>query len=192
MKIYFTRHGETEWNSRDVICGTTDIGLTARGIGQAEALAADIAVDHRDIDMIICSPMKRAMATAAPIGAALEIEPVTDSRLREWNYGSYEGRPRDAEGYADAKLEFGCRMPDGGESVFDVVSRVYGLIDELREKYADKTILLVCHGGVCRVIETYYRNMTRKEFSCFFMGNCELRSFDTETCPHRTERNETI
>ena len=64
--------------------------------------------------------------------------------------------------------------------------------DELREKYADKTILLVCHGGVCRVIETYYRNMTRKEFSCFFMGNCELRSFETETCPHRTERNEII
>ena len=54
MKIYFTRHGETEWNSRDVICGTTDISLTARGIGQAEALAADIAVNHRDIDMIIC------------------------------------------------------------------------------------------------------------------------------------------
>ena len=77
MKIYFPRHGETEWNSRDVICGTTDIGLTARGIGQAEALAADIAVNHRDIDMIICSPMKRAMATAAPIGAALEIEATT-------------------------------------------------------------------------------------------------------------------
>ena len=53
MKIYFTRHGETEWNSRDVICGTTDIGLTVRGIGQAEALAADIAVNHRDIDMIL-------------------------------------------------------------------------------------------------------------------------------------------
>lgn len=127
--------------------------------------------------------MKRAMATAAPIGAALEIEPVTDSRLREWNYGSYEGRPRDAEGYADAKLEFGCRMPDGGESVFDVVSRVYGLIDELREKYADKTILLVCHGGVCRVIETYYRNMTRKEFSCFLWATASCEALKPRPVP---------
>lgn len=190
MKIYFTRHGETEWNSRDVICGTTDIALTARGIAQAEALAEDIRKNHSDIDMIICSPMRRAMETAAPAADALGLIPVTDSRLREWDYGSYEGMSRDADGYAEAKLEFGCRMPNGGESVFDVVSRVYGLIDELREKYADKTVLLVCHGGVCRVIETYYRNMTRKEFSCFFMGNCELRCFDTDSCPHRTERNE--
>ena len=66
-------------------------------------------------------------------------------------------------------------MPGGGESVFDIVNRVYGLIDELYGKYPDKNILLVCHGGVCRVIETYFRDMTRDEFAHFFMGNCELR-----------------
>ncbi len=178
MKIYFTRHGETEWNSRDIICGITDISLSENGKAQAAALAARISHEHRDIDVIICSPMKRAQETAAPIAEALGITPETDERLREWDYGSYEGKHRDAEGFLDAKLEFGCRMPDGGESVFDVVNRTYGLIDELGEKYSGKNILLVCHGGVCRVIETYYRNMTRKEFSQFFMGNCELRMFE--------------
>ncbi len=177
MKIYFTRHGETEWNSRDIICGITDIELTDKGKEQAAFLAADIEANHNDIDMIICSPMKRAIDTAAPIGQKLNITPTTDIRLREWNYGSFEGKHRDTEGYMDAKLEFGCRMPDGGESVFDLVNRVYGLIDELREKHYDKNILLVCHGGICRVIETYYRNMTRAEFSEFYMGNCELREF---------------
>lgn len=180
MKIYFTRHGETEWNSRDIISGVTDIDLSENGRAQAAALAAEIAEKHRDIDVMIVSPMKRAQDTAAPVAAALGIAPVTDERLREWDYGSYEGKPRGAEGFLEHKLEFGCRMPDGGESVFDVVNRVYGLIDEIRVRYAGKNVLLVCHGGVCRVIETYYRDMTRKQFSEFFMGNCELRSFEVK------------
>lgn len=179
MKIYFTRHGETEWNSRNIICGITDIGLSPKGEEQAQRLADDISENHRDIDMIICSPMKRAVQTAAPVARALGLEPVCDDRLREWDYGSYEGKYRDAEGFAAAKLEFGCRMPNGGESVFDVVARVYGLIGEISEKYGDKTVLLVCHGGVCRVIEAYCRGMTRDEFAHFFMGNCELKYFDT-------------
>ncbi|MCI7766577.1 MAG: histidine phosphatase family protein [Oscillospiraceae bacterium] len=175
MKILFTRHGETEWNSKNIICGRTDIELSEKGHEQARELAERIKKNHGDIDLIICSPMKRARQTASYTAKALGIEPIYDARLREWDYGEYEGKHRDAEGFLNAKLEFGCRMPNGGESVFDVVNRAYGLIDELYEKYPDKTILLVCHGGVCRVIETYFRNMTRDEFAHFFMGNCELR-----------------
>ena len=175
MKIYFTRHGETEWNSRNIICGRTDIELSEKGHLQARELADRLAAEHSDIDMIVCSPMKRARDTAGYAAAALGITPVYDKRLIEWDYGSFEGKPRDTEGFLENKLEFGCRMAGGGESVFDLVNRVYGLIDELCEKYPDKNILLVCHGGVCRVIETYFRDMTRDEFAHFFMGNCELR-----------------
>ena len=174
MKILFTRHGETEWNSQNIICGRTDIELSEKGHEQAKRLSELISKEH-DIDMIICSPMKRARQTASYTTKALGIEPIYDARLREWDYGEFEGKPRDTEGFLESKLEFGCRMAGGGESVFDVVNRAYGLIDELYEKYPDKTILLVCHGGVCRVIETYFRNMTRDEFAHFFMGNCELR-----------------
>ena len=35
MKIYFTRHGETQWNTLNKICGLTDIDLTEKGISQA-------------------------------------------------------------------------------------------------------------------------------------------------------------
>ena len=178
MKIYFTRHGETEWNSRDIISGVTDIHLSEKGREQAAALSRIIAASHRDIDTIITSPMIRARETAAPSAEVLDTEPLTDDRLREWDYGSYEGKPRNAEGFLWYKLEFGVRMPDGGESVFDVVCRVYGLIEELKRNYSGKNVLLVCHGGICRIIETYYRDMTREEFAGFFMGNCELRCFE--------------
>jgi probable phosphoglycerate mutase len=51
------------------------------------------------------------------------------------------------------------------------------VLDDVREKYKNKNVLLVCHGGVCRVIETYFNDMTTEEFSNFFMGNCELREY---------------
>ncbi|MCM1525326.1 MAG: histidine phosphatase family protein, partial [Ruminococcus sp.] len=123
---------------------------------------------------------KRAVQTAAPIADALGIIPVTDERLREWDYGSFEGKPRNTDGFAESKLEFGCRMPEGGESVFDLVSRTYGLLDDVRKRYAGTNVLIVSHGGVCRVIETYYKNMTVREFSQFFMGNCEIRLFEAQ------------
>lgn len=177
MMIYFTRHGETEWNSRNIICGRTDIDLSDRGREQAAALGNSIGHDS-GICRIISSPMKRAMETARIISERTGI-PIsgTDVRLTEWDYGVFEGQPRDTPGFAENKLQFGCRMP-GGESVLDLAARVYGFIDEAAEKYAGEDILLVCHGGVCRVIETYFRDMTRKEFSEFFMGNCELRKFN--------------
>ncbi|MGN0666007.1 MAG: histidine phosphatase family protein [Huintestinicola sp.] len=177
MKIYATRHGETLFNAEDRICGVTDIMLTEKGIAQAKELADMIAREHRNISRIICSPLKRAQVTASFTADALGLDIITDNRLTEWDYGSYEGKHRTAVGFLEAKLAFGCRMPGGGESVFDLVSRVYGLIDEVKEKYTGEDILLVCHGGVCRVIDSYFYDMSAERFANFFMGNCELREY---------------
>ncbi|MCM1579393.1 MAG: histidine phosphatase family protein [Ruminococcus sp.] len=181
MNIFFTRHGETKWNSRNIICGVTDIDLSPKGEEQAKALGELIKSRSLGISRIITSPMKRAVHTSEIISRVTGI-PVTDreNALREWDYGEYEGKPRDVQGFRENKIEFGCRMP-GGESVFDLVNRVYGFLNECPEKYGGENILLVCHGGVCRVTETYYRDMTRREFSEFFMGNCELRGFTAES-----------
>ncbi len=176
MKIYATRHGETVWNKDDIICGITDIELTDNGIRQAKALAEKVQAVG-DIDVIICSPISRAVKTADFSAQKLGIDIIIDDRLTEWNYGSFEGKHRSTEGFAKAKTEFGCKMPDGGESLLQLAHRVYSLLDDVKEKYCDKNVLLVCHGGVCRVIETYFNDMTTEQFSHFFMGNCELREY---------------
>lgn len=177
MKIYATRHGQTEWNALDKICGITEVELTETGRAQAHELA-EKAAEKGDIDIIICSPMKRARETAAAVAERIHKDIVIDERLIEWNYGSYEGRHRSAEGFTPAKAEFGCKMPDGGESLLQLAHRVYSAIDDAREKYPDKNVLFVCHGGVCMVIETYFNDMTTDEFLHFFMGNCELREYN--------------
>ena len=177
-RIYFTRHGETTMNAADHISGVTDCELTESGLAQARRLAA-ICAEHRDIGLIICSPLKRARKTAEIIAEQLHVPVVTDARLREWDYGSYEDQPRGSTpDFQDAKLAFGVRMKDGGESLLQLAHRVYGCIDDIRRQYAGMTVLCVCHGGVCRVAETYFRDMTAEAFSQFFMGNCELRQYE--------------
>lgn len=180
MIIYSTRHGQTEYNKKDIILGTTDIELNETGLAQADELADKVA-QLKEIDIIIASPMKRAQRTAQAVAEKTGLEIITDNRLREWDYGEYESRTRYAEGFAQSKTEFGVKMGRTGESLLQLSHRVYSALDDIIAEYSDKTVLLVSHGGVCRVIETYFNDMSTEKYSNWFMGNCELIKYDTET-----------
>ena len=173
MKIYSTRHGQTEYNRLDLILGSTDIPLNETGIEQAEILASNVAL-IKNLDIIISSPMLRAKETAMKVAERCNIPIIIDERLREWNYGEFEGKSRYIDGFAENKLEFAVRMGKSGESLIQLSHRVYSALDDIIEKYNNKNVLIVSHGGVCRVIETYFNDMTAKEFSGWFMGNCQL------------------
>ena len=83
MKLYVTRHGETEWNVQSKVCGTTDVELTEKGREQARKLAESIG---GDIGLIISSPLKRALETSQIIASGRDILVKTDIRLIEQNY----------------------------------------------------------------------------------------------------------
>lgn len=174
MKVYAARHGQTQWNLEDRVCGRTDLPLTELGLFQARALAE--RTKSLPIDVVLVSPMLRARQTAAPTAERLGIPVIVDDRLIEQNYGIYEGVSRFDEGFLANKRHFACRYP-GGESMMDVAHRVYGLLEEIREKYAGKNVLLVCHGGVCRVIRTYFENMTNDEYFHYSEENAAVREY---------------
>ena len=88
-KLYVTRHGMTEFNAQDRISGITDVDLTPEGLHQAEEMALK-ALSYGDIERIIASPMRRAQMTAQKVSDLTGIPIETDSRLREWDYGSYD------------------------------------------------------------------------------------------------------
>ena len=179
MKIYSTRHGETKWNVENRIVGTTDLTLTENGVEQAKKLAKMIK-KNCNIDQIIASPMLRAMQTAQIISDEIDVQIIFDERLREWDYGDYEGMNRHTEGFYENKREFGVKMGEKGESLLQLTHRVYSFLDEIIKKYKDKNVLIVSHGGVCRAIETYFNDMTTEEFSSWFAGNCELLEYNIE------------
>lgn len=177
MRIYSTCHGQTGWNLDNRICGITDVNLTYNGLEQAKNLAKEIKMIG-DVDVIICSPLKRAVQTARIVSDKIGVPFVTDDRLTEWDYGQYEGMERYAKGFAQNKVEFGCKMGKTGESLLELAHRVYGFLDDIVNTYEHENVLLVSHGGVCRIIETYFRDMTNDEFLNYFHGNCEIRVYE--------------
>ena len=177
MNIYFARHGQTQWNKDNIICGRKNIPLTEKGKEQAQKLAENLVAEK--IDIIISSPLQRAIQTSEIVAKSLECEILIDERLIEQNYGIYEGVNSGNEGFLNNKRNFAYKYPEG-ESMMQVAARVYPLIDELRERYADKNILLICHGGVCRVLKTYFQDMTNEEYFNYFLENAEFEKHSLE------------
>ena len=102
MNFYFTRHGETEWNVKKKIQGTTDIPLDEKGIQQAKRLAETLLEKQRDgelhLDRVYTSPQLRAAETARFSAEALGIDCIRLWDLREMDLGDWEGRNWDGDG----------------------------------------------------------------------------------------------
>lgn len=173
--FYFVRHGESEWNIANKICGATDIPLTAHGIAQAHALGEKIREEGLHIDKVLCSPLRRAKRTAEEICAVTGFPLFEEERLREQNFGRYEGTPRNGEEFRIAKTRF-IDSYGGGETMFETAHRVYSLLDEITSQ-TDTVYLLAAHNGITRFVESYFRNMSNEEFASFGIGNCEIRTY---------------
>lgn len=171
--IYFTRHGETEWNIQKKICGTVDVDLTALGKQQAHELGRSILNRHLKIDKILCSPMQRAVTTAKIVSDVTGIPYSAEERLREENFGIFEGTPIEQIEFYQKKKDFVYSF-EGGESVLKVTQRLYNLLDELKNDYPDKTFLLISHNGLARVMHSYFNDMTNEEFDVYHIRNCEI------------------
>jgi broad specificity phosphatase PhoE len=175
MKIYVARHGEIELNAENRVCGVSNGELTERGRKQAERLAEELSCVQ--FDAVFSSPQKRALQTAQPTATRCGLPVLQEPRLAEQNYGIYEGVPRDDIGFLNNKRQFAFRYP-GGESMMQVAARVYSFLDELKGKYPHATVLLVTHGGVFRVLNSYFENMTNEEFFRFGVRNCEWKCYE--------------
>jgi len=174
--VYFVRHGETVWNVENKICGATDIALTDHGHEQAVELGEYICQNPVEADVILSSPLSRALDTANHIseltGLPVKIEP----RLKEQNFGKYESTPRDGEEFRLAKMHMADSY-EGGESMFRMAQRIYDLLDEIRT-IDDHTYILVAHNGIARFIHSYFFDMTNEEFSRFGISNCEILKYE--------------
>ena len=175
MKLYISRHGQTPWNVEDLICGRTDVPLTEVGQQQVKRLA-ESALD-KGIEVILCSPMLRARQTAQAVSDAIGVPIQIDDRLIEMDFGTFEGTSRFGEEFQWIRAQMSTRFP-GGESGFDVAYRVYSLLYEIREKYADKTVLLVCHNCVSRAVRSFFMNLSTEEYGNYQAPNAQLVEYD--------------
>ncbi len=176
MKILVTRHGETEWNKKNLILGRTDIPLNDTGILQAKKLRDNIPCDFK---YVFASPLKRTAMTAQIICENRDIEIKYDDRLIEMDFGIFEGKDRGDELYQKEKRKFFTRFLQG-ESYFKVAQRVYNFLDEIIKEYAGENVLIVTHNGISRVIHTYFYDLENEDFAGYSLGNCEIKVYDVE------------
>ncbi len=155
--LYLIRHGATEANlARPArIQGRRHNPPLARiGVRQAEA-TRDFLASHR-IDRCYCSPLLRAVQTAAIVAAPHGLSPEPVEALTECDVGQWEGldwqtvRYLDAEGYARFHADPAAAGYPGGESFADVHDRVAPALDRLLAAHPGEGVLVIAHHVVNR------------------------------------------
>lgn len=157
MELVCVRHGRTAWNAVRRFQGRTDVPLDALGREQARALAAHLAGER--FEVAIASDLSRAAATAAAIGAACGIAIEPEPRLREMQFGSWEGLTWDEivastpELAGESATAPTIYRPADGESFDDVSERVRPVLAELSARLGPHgRALLVSHAGVMHAL----------------------------------------
>ena len=181
MKIYLVRHGETDWNQAGLLQGQTDIALNAQGLEQAREAAERLK--EVPFEIAFCSPLIRAKRTAEIIIGERSVTLTTDERLRELNFGPWEGV--DIRSIKDAASQPftnpGSYIPPvGAESFAQLYKRSSEFVDQvlLPLEGTYETVLVVAHGGVNRSILNPVLNIPVDDFWRVHMGNCATAILD--------------
>lgn len=166
MKIYFTRHGLTEYNKERRIQGLLDSPLTLEGKEKAKELGARLK--DEGIEIIYSSDQKRAMDSAKIINEALKLDIIPDRRLREVSMLSHEGMTWAESVASDPDREdLIMQRPDlfneGGiypyrDALEDSIAFIFELIKTNYEK-----VLVMTHGSKLRVITTVLEGLDLKD-----------------------------
>jgi len=151
MKIYYVRHGQTDASTGDAI--SHDDPLNQAGINQAKEVAKQLKGVH--FDAIISSPLKRAQQTAEAINAYHELPITLDERLRERDLTTYVSLQTWNE-----LFDFDNKAtPEGAEALANFFQRVYIALNDFKQHYDSKTVLLVAHGGVHHALYAYVNKL---------------------------------
>ena len=174
MKIYVTRHGQTDWNVQGKTQGRTDIELNEVGIEQAKQTKE--ALKNIDIDLIICSPLKRARKTAEIINEGRNIPIIFEEQIIERNFGEFEGEKIKFDEFWDYNLKPNYQR---AETIKEIISRISNFLDKIKEEYKNKTVLLVKHGGVSIAINCYFKGIPEDgKLINYCLHNCEVQEFE--------------
>lgn len=176
--LVISRHGESEWNVLGKWTGWTDVGLTEKGMRDAEEIGRIIPSDIR-FDEIYTSVLKRTEETLQGIirGAAklkLGSLPKTASKeLNERDYGVYTGKNKwEVQQSVDEATFIGLRRGwdfpvEGGENLKQVYERVIPYFEKqmLPKLMAGKNLLMVAHGNSIRALIKYLDNISDEDIA---------------------------
>ncbi|MBV9348939.1 MAG: 2,3-bisphosphoglycerate-dependent phosphoglycerate mutase [Pseudolabrys sp.] len=169
--LVLVRHGQSEWNLKNLFTGWRDVDLTEQGIGEAKSAGQKLKAQGLSFDVAFTSALKRAQRTLdlmlAEMGQA-KIPVIKDQALNERDYGDLSGLNKD-----DARKKWGEEQvhtwrrsydiaPPGGESLKDTLARTlpYYVTNILPRVLRGERVLVAAHGNSLRALVMVLEKLT--------------------------------
>jgi broad specificity phosphatase PhoE len=179
VRLLILRHAATAWTATGQHTGRTDLELSAEGEAEARsaaALFAEVLGPGGSVAAVFSSPLKRAVRTAELVlGDTAEL--TLDDDLAEFDYGRFEGlTPAQIQERAPGWTLWKDGCP-GGESMAQATLRVDGFIARLRAGEPGRTVCVVSHGHLSRVLAARLLGLPASEGRLFAIGTCAVADF---------------
>ncbi len=161
--LVLVRHGQSEWNLKNLFTGWRDPGLTEQGHAEAKSAGEKLKARGLKFDIAFTSALSRAQTTCQHILDALgqsDLQTIRNAALNERDYGDLNGLNKD-----DARAKWGEEQvhiwrrsydtpPPGGESLKDTGARVwpYYMHDMQPHVLSGGTVLVAAHGNSLRAL----------------------------------------
>jgi broad specificity phosphatase PhoE len=170
-RLYLIRHGEVEKSYHKVFGGRIDMDLSPLGHEQVRSLAKFLRAAPPDV--LYASPMRRVQQTLAPLAEETKLGPILMEGLREVDFGAWTGLSWD-----DVQTKHGVsayswlhQLEDGtierAETVKAFRKRVELALDQILAEAPGKTVAVICHGGVIRMLLSILFDLPFRKMSIF-------------------------
>lgn len=172
--LTLVRHGQSDWNNKNLFTGWENPGLTKKGVEEAHKTGNLLKEENKNYSYLFTSILDRAINTADIILEELGIDQINiirDQALNERDYGELTGLNKDAarKKWGEDQVHIWRRSfdipPPGGESLKDTAERV---IPYFRDKILpllieDNNILISAHGNSLRALVMHIEGLSSED-----------------------------
>jgi 2,3-bisphosphoglycerate-dependent phosphoglycerate mutase len=172
--LVLLRHGQSDWNLKNLFTGWRDVDLTEKGVEEARAAGVKLKAQGLRFDVAFTSKLVRAQRTLDLVLDEMgqtSIPVLKDQALNERDYGDLAGLNKD-----DARAKWGAEQvllwrrsydvaPPGGESLKDTAARVlpYYIQDVLPRVLRGENVIVVAHGNSLRALVMVLERLSPKD-----------------------------
>jgi 2,3-bisphosphoglycerate-dependent phosphoglycerate mutase len=172
--LVLVRHGQSDWNLKNLFTGWRDVGLTEKGVAEARAAGKKLKAQGLHFDVAFTSVLKRARHTLDLVLEEMgetDITVIKDQALNERDYGDLSGLNKD-----DARKKWGEQQvhvwrrsydvaPPGGESLKDTAARVlpYYIQEILPRVLRGDKVIVAAHGNSLRALVMVLEHLSPKD-----------------------------
>jgi alpha-ribazole phosphatase len=178
VRVYFMRHGQTNYNVLGLCNENPAIVVSLTDSGKAQAEAAAERLKEAAIRRIVVSPLPRTRETAEIVNRHHRAPIVVHPDIHDFRTG-LDGRPVSELYERLGTNRLHGRATEGGETLYEHKQRVLRFIEWLRAQ-EPMTTLVVAHEETLRVVIAHFHGLSDEAMLALTIGNCEVVAVDVE------------